>query len=337
MGLGAYLAGVWLLNSPFDPESRRLPTLYFSATWEWFPNKTDLKPRFEAWGGIWFAFLFVLLYTSLLRKDGMGLRLGCWGVLGGALGFPLGQCVQAYHAWNAESMKDGIWPILNYWNFMETTFGLIMGALLGLGAWLHRSRIRLLAYDHDERMTLTWEWTLLFVHGALLVLSEFWIPIEIIGIAYDLGLVMGVIPLMAIVGGRLWPYFTIFPVTLLPIAGKTLRNLGYEEGAISIVGGWLLYVILPMGLAFAAVAWYGREAARKRDASWFASGALLFCAWVFFLLNYAFFRFPWPWEEWTGRTPNAIVFMVCIVALTWLAWYARGSSGRPPASAEMAP
>lgn len=142
---------------------------------------------------------------------------------------------------------------------------------------------------------------------------------------YDLGLVMGVIPLMAIAGGRLWPYFAIFPVTLMPIAGKTLRNLGYEDGAISIAGGWLLYVIIPMALAFAAVAWYGREANRKRGAQGFASGALLFCGWMYFLLNYAFFRFPWPWEKWTGRTPNAIVFMVCIAALTWLVWYARGA------------
>ncbi len=336
LSLFAYVAGMWLLNSPHDLESKRLPALYFSATWDLYPNQADPEPRFEAWGGIWFAFLFVMLYTRALRNDGLGWRLGLWGVLGGALGFPLGQCIQAYHAWNAESMKEGIWPILNYWNFMETTFGLVMGASLGLGAWLHRARIRLLAYDHDAWMTLPWEWALLFIHCALLILSEFWIPIEIIGVVYDLGLVMGVIPLMAIAGGRLWPYFAIFPVTLMPIAGKTLRNLGYEDGAISIAGGWLLYVIIPMALAFAAVAWYGREANRKRGAQGFASGALLFCGWMYFLLNYAFFRFPWPWEKWTGRTPNAIVFMVCIAALTWLVWYARGASKRTSASAAIA-
>ncbi|NUM52783.1 MAG: hypothetical protein HUU46_03985 [Candidatus Hydrogenedentes bacterium] len=333
LSLAAYWAGVWLLNSPFDPESKRLPALYFSATWDWYPNKADPEPRYEAWGGIWFAFLFVMFYTRVLRKDGMGWRLGLWGVLGGALGFPLGQCIQAYHAWNAESMKEGIWPILNYWNFMETTFGLVMGAMLGFGTWLHRNRIRLIEYDRDEWMTLPWEWTLLIVHCALLVLSEFWIPIELIGTVYDLGLVMGVIPLMAIAGGRLWPYFAIFPVTLMPIAGKTLRNLGYEEGAISIVSGWLLYVIVPMALAIVAVAWYGRAFNRNRNASEFARGALLFCAWVYFLLNYAFFRFPWPWEKWTGRTPNAIVFMFCIAALTWLALSARRAYRSPQSPA----
>ncbi|MCC6795895.1 MAG: hypothetical protein IT366_12330 [Candidatus Hydrogenedentes bacterium] len=333
LSLVAYVIGVWLLNAPFDLEAKRLPALYFSATWDLYPNQADPEPRYEAWGGIWFAFLFVLLYTRVRRNDGLGWRLGLWGVLGGALGFPLGQCIQAYHAWNAESMTEGIWPILNYWNFMETTFGLVMGAMLGLGAWLHRSRMRLLAYEHDAWMTLPWEWALLLIHCALLILSEFWIPIEIIGVVYDLGLVMGVIPLMAIAGGRLWPYFAIFPVTLMPIAGKTLLNLGYEESAISIAGGWFLYIIIPMALAFAAVAWYGREANRKRNAPWFTSGALLFCGWVYFLLNYAYFRFPWPWEKWTARTPNAIVFMVCIAAITWLAWYARNGSKR--ASAEV--
>ncbi len=48
----------------------------------------------------------------------------------------------------------------------------------------------------------------------------------------------------------------------------------------------------------------------------FARIGLLLCTWMYFLLNYAFFRFPWPWAEWTGRTPNGIIFTVCAVGLT---------------------
>ena len=29
----------------------------------------------------------------------------------------------------------------NWWNMMETTFGAVMGAVLGLGLWLNRRRI----------------------------------------------------------------------------------------------------------------------------------------------------------------------------------------------------
>lgn len=319
LGIAAYFVGVWLLNSPFDPEHKRLPALYFSATWDWFPDKADPKPRFEAWGGLWFALLFVVFYTRALRRDGLAWRLGLWGVLGGALGFPLGQCIQAYHAWNVEHFSEGIWKILNYWNFMETTFGLTMGALLGFGAWLHRGRIRLLEYDCDEGMTLPMEWALLFVHCTLLVLSEFYIPFPMIAIVYDLGLVMGIIPMLAIAGGRLWPYFTIFPVTLLPITGKTIRNLVYEQHAIGAAPGWFLYLVVPMAVSLAAVAWYERKARQGFPSIKFSSGALLICAWTYFLLNYAFFRFPWPWQTWNSRTPNSIVFIVCLAALTGLA------------------
>ena len=33
--------------------------------------------------------------------------------------------------------------------------------------------------------------------------------------------------------------------------------------------------------------------------------------WLYFGLNFAFFRIPWPWKEWTGRTPSGIIFFVC--------------------------
>ncbi|MFA6241645.1 MAG: hypothetical protein WC655_11995 [Candidatus Hydrogenedentales bacterium] len=327
--LCAYTVGIWLLNSPYDLENKLLPSIYFSATWELFPDKADLEPRYEVWGGLWVAFLFVIAYVSALKRDGLAWRLGLWGLLGGALGFPLGQCVQAYHAWNAEQFTEGVWPILNWWNFMETTFGLIMGAMLGLGAWLHRARINPAEYERDSYMTWPVEWTLVFAHCALLVMSEFIIPFPIIEKMYDPGLVMGVIPLLAIAGGRWWPYLAIFPVTLLPIAGKTIRNLVNEEHTIDPALGWTVYLILPLALALALTFWYERRARSGQTAPAFASGALLFCAWGYYLINYAFFRFPWPWQTWTGRTPNAIVFTVCVIILTILALAARGERPAP--------
>jgi len=79
-------------------------------------------------------------------------------MLGGGLGFSLGQCVQAFHAWNPELFQDG-WPgrwdpLLNWWNFMEITFGAIA--------------------DH--------------------------------------AITMGLIPLVAVAGGRAWPYLLALPM-----------------------------------------------------------------------------------------------------------------------------
>jgi len=327
--LFAYALGVYFLNMPHDLEARQLPRLYFSATWDLQPNKADLRPRVEVWGGIWFALLFVMAYAGALRKDGLAWRLGLWGIIGGALGFPIGQCIQAYHGWNVELFDEGLWKIVNWWNFMETTFGLVMGALLGLGAWLHRKRIQPVEYEGELANFAPLEWGLVIVHCALLILSEFVIPFPIIGWAYDMGLVMGVIPLAAIVGGRWWPYLAILPVTLMPIVGKTVRNLAYENEEVSRLFGWSVYIVIPMALAIGLAIWYQRKGRAGQTGTAFARGALLFCTWIYFTLNFAFFNFPWPWETWTGRTPNAMVYVVCVVALTALAlFWGKGERSR---------
>ena len=52
-----------------------------------------------------------------------------WGMLAGGLGFTLGQSVQAFHAWNMDQIKNGlfasIYPFINWWNMMEITFGVV--------------------------------------------------------------------------------------------------------------------------------------------------------------------------------------------------------------------
>ena len=125
----------------------------------------------------------------------------------------------------------------------------------------------------------------------------------------------------AIVGGRWWPFMVVFPVTLFPIAGKTIRQLVYKESAINPAMGWIIYGIVPLIIAAAVALWFARQAT-KRTGYHFARTGLLLCTWMYFLLNYAFFRFPWPWAQWTGRTPNGIIFTVCAVGLTLAALFA---------------
>ena len=43
--------------------------------------------------------------------------------------------------------------------------------------------------------------------------------------------------------------------------------------------------------------------------------SLAFAVWLYFGLNFAFFRFPWPWQTWTARTPNALVYTACTTLL----------------------
>jgi hypothetical protein len=318
--LALYAIGVWALNRPFDPTNRILPRIYFSDDWRWEPG-ADLKPRRECWGGLAFALLGAWVWASAIRHDRLARNLAFWGVLGGALGFPLGQSLQAFHAWNPELFKTGIWfqldPVMNWWNWMETTFGATMGASLGAGLWLNRSKIGLREESGAIEATLApaIEWLLVTLHVTLLLLAEF-SSVRTVSAFYDLGLVLGLIPMVAVIGGRWWPFLLALPITALPIAGKTIRQLVYREKAIGLVPGWLLYGVLPLALTAFAVHWFARTLHRDHSAGEFARRTLLLCTWLYFSLNYAFFHFPWPWAEWTSRTPSALAFTVCALGLT---------------------
>jgi hypothetical protein len=319
--LGLHWLGVRILNEPFDPSQRLLPRFYFSDSWFWEPNDPALKPRREVWGGLLFAFLGAWVWAGMLRRDPLARRLALWGALGGAIGFPLGQSLQAYHAWNRASFTTGFWaqldPVMNWWNWMETTFGLTMGAFLGLGLWLRRRHIALLAPEaaQDSALAPVLEWGLLAVHVSLLLLGEFG-SIGAIEALYDPGLVLGLIPMVAVASGRWWPFLLALPVTALPIAGKTIRELVYRQQAIDAVPGWLLYGVLPVGLVTLVAVRFAWQSGRAAEARSYLRASLLLATWLYFGLNYAFFRFPWPWEAWTSRTPNAQVFSLCALGLT---------------------
>jgi hypothetical protein len=319
--VGIHSLGVALLNRPFDPEHKLLPAIYFSASWHWTPDVdlAKLKPRPEVWGGILFALALVIAYAGVWRKDGLAWRLALWGLLGGAIGFPLGQCLQAYHAWNPEIFKHGFWttvdPNINWWNMMETTFGTTMGAALGLGLWLHRRRIAPIDTP-DNPLPIPAELLLLTAHLTLLLNAEF-LHAKAPGQMYGIGIAMGVLPIAACINGRWSPYLMAFPLTLVPIAGKTVLILVFENAAIDYASGWTIYLIIPLAISLLVAIWFATRTALTGRA--FARRALLFSAWTYFLLNWAVFRFPWPWAQWTARTPNGIIFTVCVLALTALA------------------
>ena len=131
----------------------------------------------------------------------------------------------------------------------------------------------------------------------LLVLVEFSNFAWIDGV-YDLGLMMGLIPLVCCVRGRWWPYLQLLPITLLPIAGKTLRSLVYRaENPIDLSVGWLAYLILPMLLATTFAVSFARKAGPAGGHTAFIRNALLFCTWMYFGLNFAFFGFPFSFGE----------------------------------------
>lgn len=327
LGFGVlYGIGIWLLNRPFDPANRILPRIYFSATWDWQPNAVNLKPRKECWGGMLFALAGGLFWMGRVRRDVMALRLGLWGMLGGLIGFPLGQSIQAFHAWNLDLFKTGFGaqmdPVMNWWNWMETTFGFVMGGALGLGAWLNRERIQCLEMENQSILPGGLELGLVALHGILLMFEEFG-SIEWINAFYDPGLVLAFLPLVGVMAGRWWPLWILFPITLLPIAGKTFRNLVIEQGKLDMAAGTGVFLILPIGIALWMLWTVGRRANRGVETVRLVRPTLLYGAWMYFGLNYAFFQFPWPWATWTARTPNALFYTIALAGLTYAVWRRR--------------
>jgi len=140
------------------------------------------------------------------------------------------------------------------------------------------------------------------------------------------------LPIVAVLGARFWSYYAVFPVILLPITAKTVREVVYETKHISVEVGWFVYLVIPMALAVTAAYWYAKMAKAGQRGPEFTRGALLICTWVYFLLNWAYFDYPWPWAEWTARTPNGIIFAVCAVGLTALALAAGGHKRETGAS-----
>jgi len=256
---------------------------------------------------------FSMMYLTL------ALRLGLWGVLAGALGFPLGQSVQAFHAWNPEFFANGLprWllPHVNWWNAMEQSFGTIMGAVLGMGVWACRKKIAP-DEDSDARVEIpaALAYAALSIHLCLLVIPDL-IAAPTLEQLYDASLILVTIPLVVSLGGRFWPYVVVFPVILLPIAVKTLRATAYGGRPIGVPGGWIAYFLIPMALAATAACWFAKKADAGQNGRTFARHALLISTWMYFALNWAIFNFPIPVSQWT----NGHIYAIRVLGLTFLA------------------
>jgi len=324
-----FVLGLWALNSPFDPASQVLPNLYFSDDWYWEPGAA-LKPRPECWGGLLAALMGLAAYLHGIRRDRLARNMAGVGFLAGGMGFSVGQCVQAFHAWNperfAQCLPGNLAAHVNWWNMMETSFGSIAGAVLAGGLWWNRHLIAASGQSQTEAVVLTpvWEFALLAVHLPLLIAAEF-SDVPLLELYLEFGLLMSAIPLIGIVGGRCWPYLFPLLIVAVPIAGKTLRELAYRNTAISRPLGWLVLVAIPLAVMLLIAVWLGRRGEQGDSAGRFASVGLLSTTWLYFGLNFAFFRLPWPWKVWTGRTPSGIIFTVCALCLTIAAIvYGRG-------------
>lgn len=314
--MGLHALGVMMLNRPFDPANRQLPWIYFSSDWRW-ASEEEWKPRPEVWGGYLLSFVGLIVYLGGVRRDRFAWKLGMWGAAGGFIGFPLGQCLQAFYGWNREWCRTMTWTAnINWWNMMEITFGAVMAAFIAIGLTLHRSDIRPIESDRNASPgSIAWEYGLLALHAGLLITAEFTPEIPWLSRLYEDGIPLLFIPLVLASSGRIASYYLLLPIVLVPVAGKTIRHLGYQEPQLSVPIAWLIYGVVPVA-TMVAMAYYSSRRGEDETAGKFASRGSLTATWIYFALNFGFFRFPLPWNEWTARTPSNLIFLACALALT---------------------
>lgn len=321
------VAGIWLLNRPFDPAQRLLPRIYFSASWHWEPTAMQLKPRPECWGGLLLAWLGLSGYLWGVRRDRLAASLAAVGFLAGGVGFALGQSVQAAHAWRPDWFRWGplaaLEPHINWWNLMEITFGATFAAVLACALWRYQRRGKRLAGDDetdlqvksdDVTVSPVGDGLLLSVYAILLAAAEF-SGNALAEPFLQSGLVMGLLPVIAVLGGRYGPYFYALPIVVLPIAGKTLRELAYRNAEFPLLPAWLLLFILPLAVTVAAAWWLARRGQQGQSGAEYARIGLVLSVFLYWGLNLVFFRFAWPWQPWTTRTPSGLFFTICALAL----------------------
>ena len=310
--------GVRALNEPFDPANRVLPRLYFSHDWYWKAD-ADFKPRREIWGGLLLAYIGLTGYAWWVRRDHLATSMALVGFVAGGVGFPLGQCVQAFHAWNPCFFTKGLLgilePYMNWWNMMEISFGTIFGAILAAGLWLNRHLIPSEATDDRVVISPLIELPLVAAYIGLLIWADF-LGSGFVSIFGAKTMTIAALPLIGILGGRFFPYLIALPIVAGPIAGKTLREMCYKNEEFSRPIGWVVFLTIPLGLLLWRAILLVQRGQHEEKARGFAREGLLLATWFFFAMNFIFFRCPWPWAPWTGRTPSAIIFTVCALSLT---------------------
>jgi hypothetical protein len=106
-------------------------------------------PRSDNWSGCVGLFIALLIYLRL-RSDRAALRLAAFGFLAGGVGFALGDFANMLGRaqWGPIGRLEALQG-LDYWKWMEQSFGLIMG--LGVGAaFLGRLRTKLAPPAEDQ-------------------------------------------------------------------------------------------------------------------------------------------------------------------------------------------
>lgn len=244
---GLAWVGVHILNRPHDP-ANGLPVIYFS-------DRNAEHPRPEFWGGLWLALAGLIAYLAVVRSDRFAVGMALFGIAGGGLGFPLGECLQACGVHGAPfGLKAQKW--LDWWKVMEVSFGCIAGAALGLG-WLVLEPSAGRVWVIRPETSLGTEVALLGAWSAWLVAAEGgW---RLANGVWEASFVATIIPTVFAFAGWVAPSFVVGPLLLLVSGDNVVRRWTNETGLAQPNRAWAVLVAAVAAFCLLAGHWVGER------------------------------------------------------------------------------
>ncbi len=221
---GASIAGQWFFNTP-NAISGVLPLIRFSFD----PANPGNPGRTECWGALWSGLIVLLVYVRWFKKDRVTLRFGLCGVLGGALGFALGQVFQAYTWWHP---AIALRPWIDWWKVMELTHGFVIGLFLAYASLTtHRSEL-VEGEPGSKPLSQTVEWIVIIIWLTLLI--EYFARNEFSDLLAAFPFVVGIPLFAALLSARWLPWIIVgvqVPLaTGLISANECMRTFPYDNG-----------------------------------------------------------------------------------------------------------
>lgn len=267
----ASVAGLALLNRPLSPSDTSPP-----ITFSYDPVNPENAPRTESWGAIWAGLLVLVLYARAWKKDFVTFRFGLFGILGGGLGFSIGQMFQAF-SWAHREFALSPW--IDWWKVMELTHGFIVGLFVAAAAL--RTQRNEIDSETTERKPLSpvIEWTGIAVWIVVVIGYFLRHPVgEFLAVFPFIG---GVIVFAGLVFGRWWPWVIVglqMPLsTALITSNEAMQvfpsEIGYRTSdgttitLLSVLSyAWPMIVISLFVCTIPMAVWLYRRPSQKRIA-----------------------------------------------------------------------
>lgn len=235
-----WFIGIKIFNRPMDPPEQ-LPRIYFS-------NRYD-RPRTECWGGMWLSYIGLTSYLWFVRHDSFAVGLSLFGLIGGGLGFTLGQMAQAWGIHNRPFGKR-LQRWIDWWKVMEMSFGAIAGGVLGGGWWWLESHLIREANHATSSTLLGTSGTLILPIASI----GLWVVIYLIGsigfhpLRYFMSIVClyAIVPIAGSFGSHIWQQFILLTL-LVWVSAENIAHYWKEKSLPGQLIVWIGASVLTIG------------------------------------------------------------------------------------------